>query len=79
VENGKPLRSDDKKSGFTSSESYGRCVRPQRPRLRLEAKVVIGFVCSNPEPIALAVPLACDRAITSANLYGVDAALLLKS
>jgi hypothetical protein len=57
----------------------GRDVRPQRPRLRLEAKVVIGFVRSNPEPIILAVSLACDRAITSANFYRVDAALLLKS
>ena len=56
-----------------------RDVRPQRPRLQLEAKVVIGFVRSNPEPVILAVPFAGDRAIASANFYGVDAALLLES
>ena len=48
-------------------------------RALLEPEVVIGFVRSNPEPVLLAVPFASDRAVTAANFYGVDAALLLES
>ncbi len=48
-------------------------------RALLEPEVVIGFVRSNPEPVVLAIPFASDRAVTAANFYGVDAALLLES
>lgn len=46
---------------------------------RLEPKVIVGFMRSDPEPVVVTVPLAGDRAIASANLYGVNAALLLGS
>jgi hypothetical protein len=47
--------------------------------LGLEPEVIIGFVRSDPEPVVFAVPFAGDRAVTTANFYGINAAFLLKS
>ena len=48
-------------------------------RQRSKFEIVVGFVCSDPKPIELAIPFPGDRPIAAPDFYGVDLALFLQA